>query len=249
MPDTDPRAPEIIYRDSELLIVHKPPGLPTTAPTSTERCLVRWVRDRFADLRPHATSRLDSQVSGLVTFALTRDTNRRLLDARRAGTYQRVYLGITVREVAIDEGEWRWPISIDRANPKSRVAGPGRGEREALTRYEVAARTSNATLLRLTPVTGRTHQLRVHAAKAGTPLFGDRLYEGDRRKVLPEGSVVTARRVMLHCAQVSFPSLYSGALAEERCDDGERMQFEAPVRPDMKGVWLALGGAPADLQV
>jgi 23S rRNA-/tRNA-specific pseudouridylate synthase len=90
------------------------------------------------------------------------------------------------------------------------------------------------------PATGRTHQLRVHAAKAGAPLFGDHQYQGDRRKVLPDGSVVTARRVMLHCARVSFPSI-NGA-------GGGLMQFQAPVRADMKKVWLALAGAPADLQ-
>ena len=235
--------PEIIHHDEQLLIVHKPPGLPTTTPTPTEPCLAHWVRDRFPDLQAHATSRLDSQVSGLVTFALTRNANRHLLDARRAGTYERVYVGITVCDLSRDKGEWIWPISIDPRNPKRRVAESGRGEREAVTRYEVAARTPSATLLWLRPHTGRTHQLRVHVAKAGAPLFGDPLYQGERRKVLPEGTVVTARRVMLHCVRVSFPSL-----AGERCKPAERIQIEAPAPLDMDRVWRALGGAPTDLQ-
>jgi 23S rRNA-/tRNA-specific pseudouridylate synthase len=230
--------PEIIHHDEQLLIVDKPPGLPTTAPTPTEPCLAHWVRDRFPDLQAHATSRLDSQVSGLVTFALTRSANRHLLDARRAGAYERVYMGITICDLSLYRGQWSWPISIDPRNPKRRLAGPGRGEREAATRYEVAARTPSATLLRLRPDTGRTHQLRVHAAKAGAPLFGDPLYQGARRKALPDGSVVTARRVMLHCVRVSFPSLAPG----------ERMQLEAPAPPDMDRVWRALGGSPTDLQ-
>ena len=238
VPDPEDAGPEIIYHDERLLIVHKPPGLPTTAPTSTEPCLVRWVHDQFPDIQAHATSRLDSQVSGLVTFALDRDINQHLLDARRAGTYERVYVGITIRALPVDQGDWSWPISIDPRNPKRRVAGPGRGAREAQTHYEVAARTPNATLLRLRPQTGRTHQLRVHAAEAGTPLFGDSLYQGERRKILSDGSVVTARRVMLHCARVSFPSPSSRALC-----------FEAPSRPDMTRVWRALGGATADLQL
>lgn len=251
MPDAEDVGPEIIHHDERLLIVHKPPGLPTTAPTSTEPSLVRWVHDRFPGLQPHATSRLDAQVSGLVTFALTRNVNRHLFDARRAGTYERVYMGITVREVPVDRGEWTWPISIDPRNPKRRVAGPGRGEREALTRYQVVARAGGGTLLRLRPETGRTHQLRVHAAKAGAPLFGDHAYQGERRKTLPDGSVVTARRVMLHCARVSFPSLVVAAPSGERstgerCDD-ERVEFDAPFRADMNRVWRALGGASADL--
>jgi 23S rRNA-/tRNA-specific pseudouridylate synthase len=236
--EAEDAGPEIIHHDEQLLIVHKPPGLPTTAPTSFEPCLTHWVRDRFPDLEPHATSRLDSQVSGLVTFALTRQTNRHLLEARRAGRYERVYFGITVCDVPDDEGTWTWPISIDPRNPRRRVAGPGRGERNALTRYEVRARTANATLLRLQPGTGRTHQLRVHAASAGAPLFGDHAYGGERRRVLPDGSVIAARRVMLHCARVSFPSP-SGR---------EQMQFMVPVQADMTRVWLSLGGARADVQ-
>ncbi len=238
MSDASDVEPEIIHHDAQLLIVDKPPGLPTTAPTPTEPCLAHWVRDRFPDLQAHATSRLDSQVSGLVTFALTRSANRHLLDARRAGAYERVYMGVTICDLSLDRGQWSWPISIDPRNPKRRLAGPGRGEREAATRYEVAARTPNATLLRLRPDTGRTHQLRVHAAKAGAPLFGDPLYQGARRKALPDGSVVTARRVMLHCVRVSFPSFAPG----------DRMQLEAPAPPDMDRVWRALGGSPTDLQ-
>jgi 23S rRNA-/tRNA-specific pseudouridylate synthase len=247
VPDAEDAGPAIIHHDERLLIVHKPPDLPTTAPTSTEPCLVHWVRDRFPGIQPHATSRLDSQVSGLVTFALDRDINRHLLDARRAGTYERVYVGITIHSLSVDQGDWSWPISIDPHNPKRRVAGPGRGEREAQSRYEVATRTPNATLLRLRPQTGRTHQLRVHAAAAGAPLFGDPLYQGERRKVLPDGAVITARRVMLHCARVSFPPPSADGLAEER-REAERVQFEAPARADMHRVWQALGGAAADLQ-
>jgi len=230
--------PGIVHHDEHLLIVYKPAGLPTTAPTSSEPCLDRWVRVRFPDLRPHATSRLDSQVSGLVTFALTREANQHLLAARHAGTYERVYLGITVCDVPNDLGVWTWPISIDPRSAKRRVAGPGRGERAALTRYEIVARTGNGTLLRLRPETGRTHQLRVHAAAAGTPLFGDHVYRAARRRVLADGSVVAARRVMLHCARVSFPSPFSQG----------RMRLAAPIPADMTGVWLALGGTPNDLQ-
>jgi 23S rRNA-/tRNA-specific pseudouridylate synthase len=230
--------PEIIYRDAQLLIVNKPPGLPTTAPTSSEPCLLHWVRGRFPDLRPHATSRLDSSVSGVVTLALTREANQCLLQARRAGTYERIYLGITLREVSGPSGEWSWPISIDPQSPKRRVAGPGRGEREARTRYELAARAPVASLLRLMPQTGRTHQLRVHAARAGVPLFGDHAYGGERRFVSSDGAVVTARRIMLHCVRVAFP--LTGR--------GEWSRFEAPVPADMTRIWLALGGSPSDLR-
>ena len=238
VPEGESAEPEIIHHDAHLLIVHKPPGLPTTAPHAEDPSLVQWVSKRFGHLRAHATSRLDSQVSGLVTFALTPEANRTLLDARRAGTYERVYLGITIDEVPVESGDWAWPISIDPSNPKLRVAAQGRGERVALTRYRVAARSPGATLLRLMPMTGRTHQLRVHAARSGSPLFGDHAYGGKRREVMPDGTVVTARRVMLHCARLSFPSPSGGA----------QLRFEVTARPDMQRIWIALGGSASDLQ-
>lgn len=235
MPERATAQPEILHQDDHLLVVAKPPGLPTTAPDVTQPCLVRWVAAQLPrNATPHATSRLDAPVSGLVTFALTSRANRHLLEARRAGNYARTYLGITTRNVSFTACEWSWPISIDPSNRKQRVAGPGRGERDALTRCELAAESAAAALLRLAPATGRTHQIRVHAAKGGVPLFGDHAYGGDRRVVLRGGSVVTARRVMLHCARVRFPEL---------CGEGF-MELAAPVPPDMKRVWVELGGDP-----
>lgn len=228
--------PEILHRDDHLLVIDKPPGLPTTAPRPTDPSLTQWVQRQFPSLSAHPTSRLDAPVSGLVTFALTRTANRRLLEARRAGSYDRVYFGITLEHPMADEGEWNWPVSVDPRHPMLRVAGAGRGQREASTRYEVIASTSNGALLRLMPRTGRTHQLRVHAARAGLPLFGDHAYQGPRRQTLPDGSVVTARRVMLHCVRVGFPWPPAG-----------RLRLEAPVRPDMEHVWLALGGTRSQL--
>lgn len=216
----------VLYRDDDLMIVVKPPGMPTTAPSRTDACLVRWVEETFPGLWAHPTSRLDSPVSGLVTFALNKAANERLLDARRAGTYERVYLGITLHKLDEERGIWTWPISIDPRSAKRRVAGPGRGERKARTAYEVADQTRHAAMLRLRPQTGRTHQLRVHASKAGAPLFGDPAYGGERRMARSDGTVVTARRVMLHCAEVAFP-----------WRTGHK-RVTAPLPEDMRQVWL-----------
>jgi 23S rRNA-/tRNA-specific pseudouridylate synthase len=227
--------PEVIHRDEDLLVVNKPPGLPTTAPSSATVSLVRWVGERFPELRAHPTSRLDSPVSGLVTFALNETANRRLLQARRDGAYKRLYLGITLRVPEPVEGIWSWPISIDPRTPKRRRAGSGAGMRDARTRYEVAAKAPHGALLRMMPETGRTHQLRVHAAKAGAPLFGDHAYQGERRLALPDGRVVTARRVMLHCTRVELPGASSW------------VQLDARAPHDMEQIWLSLGGNRADL--
>ena len=240
MPPADTARPTVLHRDTDLLVVAKPPGLPTTSPDSSQRSLTSWAKSELPGRRRvHPTSRLDAPVSGVVTFALTSRANQHLLAARRAGCYRRDYVGITASDPRFDEDVWNWPISVDPADRRQRVAGPGRGERDARTRCSIAARVGPATLLRLEPETGRTHQLRVHAARAGVPLLGDPHYRGERRVVLSNGAVVRARRVMLHCLRVCFPLL-----------DGDRLfEFEAPVPRDMEEVWVALGGLVSQLRL
>lgn len=227
--------PRILFRDDDLLVVDKPAGLPTTAPSRGDACLVRWVEQQLPGVSAHPSSRLDSLVSGLVTFALRPSANRRLLDARRARAYERAYLGISLHEPRPPSGRWEWAISLDRRDPRRRTAADGPGRREAASRYSVEARCKHACLLRLLPETGRTHQLRVHASEGGAPLFGDSTYGGERRVTLPDGRVVTPRRVMLHCARVAFPWG-----TDSRC-------FESPVADDMARTWVALGGELGDL--
>ena len=104
-------SPEVIHRDRDLLIVLKPCGLPTTAPSPEDECLVGWVAKTFPSLQAHPTSRLDSPVTGVVTFALNKGANQRLLEARRSGRYGRLYLGLTLHRLDEVTGEWSWPIS------------------------------------------------------------------------------------------------------------------------------------------
>jgi 23S rRNA-/tRNA-specific pseudouridylate synthase len=88
--------------------------------------------------------------------------------------------------------------------------------------------------LDLFPQTGRTHQLRVHSAAANSPLLGDVAYGGERRLTLDNGRILSAGRVMLHCAQVALPhpSAASGTL---------RLSLAPPA--DMLKLWLSAGGA------
>ncbi len=117
-------------------------------------------------------------------------------------------------------------ISIDPRDPRRRRVGMGRGARDACTRYEVNAASTVACLLSLWPETGRTHQLRVHAAAAACPLLGDVQYGGSKRITLPNGQVIPVNRVMLHCREVQIP----------RVDAPGHFRFEAPLPQDMRAV-------------
>jgi 23S rRNA pseudouridine955/2504/2580 synthase/23S rRNA pseudouridine1911/1915/1917 synthase len=99
---------------------------------------------------------------------------------------------------------------------------------------EVTAR--RALLLRVEPATGRTHQIRVHAAHAGVPLLGDGDYGGQRRVVNTDGSVHALSRIALHALRVEVP-----------LPDGNIWNLVAPPPTELMQLWQALGGNAADL--
>ncbi len=232
---------QVVHRDPDLLVLNKPSGLSTTSPDGTN-CLASNARELDPEApRMHASSRLDAEVTGLVTFARSDRAIQALLAARKAGTYERCYLGLSARALEPSVGELRWAIGHDPRDARRRVALAPDGPEgaHALSKYRVRCVLPNVVLSFLFPQTGRTHQLRVHVAQAGAPLFGDKHYGGPTRVVLPDGRVVSARRVMLHCLQVKIPS-----------PSGEGvLVLEAPVPADMLALFGALGGDPSLLEL
>ncbi len=224
--------PFVVHRDDHLLVLFKPARLPTTHPSGGD-CLVERAKAIDPDApRLHATSRLDAEVTGLVTFARTKRANAVLREARKAKTYHRLYLALTAAGTLDADARWADPIALDPSDPRRRVVGDGAGTKAALTTAAARAVAGPLALLELRPQTGRTHQLRVHAAAHGLPLFGDRHYGGDKRAVLPNGRVLTARRTMLHCAALDLPAVDGGAPLALRC----------PPPRDFARLWTGAGG-------
>jgi 23S rRNA-/tRNA-specific pseudouridylate synthase len=224
----------VLYRDERFLVVDKPAFLATTSPSGGETVVARA---RALDPRApamHPSSRLDAEVTGVLVFARSREAILHLLAARREHRYQRGYVGIAAAAPDPREGEWQGAIAIDVRDPRRRsVASAGaRGARPSCTRYRTLAAPPRAALLWLEPQTGRTHQLRVHAAHAGCALLGDRPYSGAARLVLEDGSVIAPRRAMLHCARVTIPDPQGGA----------PLRFEATPPADLQKLWAQLGG-------
>lgn len=229
----------VLHEDAWFLVLHKPSGLPTTSP-GDEQTLTSVARELDPSApRLHPSSRLDAEVSGTVIFARTPNATEHLLAARQAGSYRRGYLAIAGHPPEPPQGEWRGAIGIDPRNSRKRAiarAG-GSGVRDAHTRYSTLQTAAHAALLWLMPQTGRTHQLRVHAADAGIPLLGDRHYGGAQRVVLADGRVLSARRTMLHCARVQIPNPVGGV----------PLRFEAPPPSDFSELWRAVSGSPPEL--
>lgn len=234
-PAVTARDVRVIHRDAALLVLEKPPFVPTTSPTASETTLVSLAHEIDPEAKLlHPSSRLDAEVTGVVIFARTREAIAQLLAARQAGTYARGYVGLAGAAPQPSSGEWRGAIGLDARDKRKRAVTRDDAPRTqpAHTRYRTLAAVPCSALLWLEPLTGRTHQLRVHAAHAGCSLLGDRQYGGPSRVVLEDGSVVAPRRVLLHCARVCVPDP----------NGGPALRFEAQLPADMQQVWRALGG-------
>jgi len=196
----------VLFDADDWIVLDKPAGLLTTPRAKGEDSLV-GVAQR---LRPksthwHPLSRLDASVTGVVLFALSDWAIATAAAAKEAGEYQRWYAGLVDATVEGDEGEWSWRIEDDPKDRTRRRCGEGASSVEALTRWTKLGAGERATALGFVPVTGRTHQIRVHAAKAGAPLLGDVAYGGAKRLTSPTGSVLAVPRVMLHARAVKVP--------------------------------------------
>ncbi|MFZ5896484.1 MAG: RluA family pseudouridine synthase [Myxococcota bacterium] len=224
---------EILSRQAGLVFVSKPVGIATEP---ERRGTQGTVLDRVAELlalpleRVNALTRLDVGVSGVVLVGLDAEARKRVNELRARDAFERRYIALASAAPNPASGAWTDPIG--RVGSSSRRAIMANGER-AETHYRVCGTTMGGqSLLALRPLTGRTHQLRVHAASHGAPLLGDATYGGPRRLVLPSGEVRALARIYLHAAWLQL---------------GELERVRAPVPAEFESAWALLSGDPAAL--
>jgi 23S rRNA (cytosine1962-C5)-methyltransferase len=205
--------PLIVHEDADLLVVAKPAGWNTHAPAPhAGEGLYEWLKHReprWADLA--ILHRLDKETSGLLVFGKTPLANRSLTEQFTARAVGKRYRLWTDRAVPFDERLIRSKIHrVGDRYASSKLTGE-----DAETLFRVVLRQGGRTVVDAFPHTGRTHQIRVHAAEAGFPILGDTLYGGS-----------AFDRVCLHAAALSFhhPAT-SETVAFERAED-----FTAPAR-------------------
>ncbi len=190
--------PILLHVDAALIVADKPAGLLSVPAAGREDCLV----SRVQALHPDAliVHRLDMGTSGLILFARGSEMLRRLSLAFEQRIIGKRYVALVHGHLAHEHGEIELALAEDPARRPRQIVDPVRGRR-ALTRYRVLGRSGTdaqaQTRVELKPVTGRTHQLRVHLLALGHPILGDPLYA-------PPASAAAHLRLHLHAAGLAF---------------------------------------------
>jgi tRNA pseudouridine32 synthase/23S rRNA pseudouridine746 synthase len=197
-PPTDPWI-DIVYEDDRLILCNKPNGLLTVPgkDPSLADCLEARVQASYPQY-PNAkvVHRLDKDTSGLLLLAFDKPALGSLGSQFEHRKVEKYYIARVWGDLEGDSGLVDLPLATDWENkPRQRV--DHEGGRASQTKWEVLAREGGVTRMKLTPLTGRTHQLRVHMLALGHPILGDTFYaEGPARDA--------AGRLQLHAEMLQF---------------------------------------------
>jgi len=207
----------VLYMDDSLIAMNKPHGLPVQGGPGIVRHLdglMEGFRQGALD-KPRLVHRLDMDTSGVLILARSPGVAAKLAAAFRSRVVEKTYWAVAAGGPSPQEGRLELPlVKFGGLRGGERVAVAAAGE-EGSTRATTEFRTLDAagkklSWLELSPLTGRTHQLRVHCVALGAPIVGDRMYGGETSRV--EG---LAEKLHLHARRLVFPHPAGGSLALE----------------------------------
>jgi len=196
----------VLWRDEYLLVVNKPAGLLTVPGRGEGKadCLITRMQKIFSDAL--IVHRLDMATSGLVLLARGAEMQRQLSQIFSEREVQKSYVALVSGRILNEVGEINLPLLADWSNRPRQMVNMLDGK-SSLTRYRLLVFEKDVSRVELEPVTGRTHQLRLHMAAIGHPIMGDTLYDGR-----------TAERLMLHAKLLSFVHPMSSERLHLECE-------------------------------
>lgn len=225
----------VLYRDESVIVLNKPPGLAVQGGQKVDRHLDGMLDALTGDAaeRPRLVHRLDQDTSGLLLLARTAPAARALTQAFRSRDCHKLYWALVAGLPQPIAGRIDQPLAKGAVG-KARAVDPQDPEgKRAVTGFAtVDVAGKKVAWLALEPLTGRTHQLRVHMTVLGTPIVGDGKY-GGRAAFLRE--VGAAEQLHLHARRLRLP----------HPDRGE-IDIVAPLPPVLHSSWQALGFEPTD---
>jgi len=194
-PPAEPRL-SVIYRDDDLLVLDKPSGLLTVPGKAPEHgdCLEKRARETCPQSR--IVHRLDMDTSGIVVLAMNAKAHRHLGLQFERRHIKKTYIARVWGLVEKDNGNIDLPLICDWPNRPRQMVDHERGK-PSQTDWQVLARQDNSTRVKLTPLTGRSHQLRVHMLSLGHVILGDNIYADAL-------ALAAADRLQLHAQSLSL---------------------------------------------
>ncbi len=214
-PPTDPYL-DILYRDEDILVLNKPSGLLSVPGKHKEHFDSLMLRVQAVWPNAGIVHRLDMMTSGVIVMSMHKDALRFLNREFSERNTDKFYIARVAGHIEQDKGSIELPLICDWPNrPKQMVCFEN--GKPSLTHYQVLERGEADgnlwTRVKLTPITGRSHQLRVHMKELGHPILGDRLYA-------PEDIIAQADRLQLHAQrlEVRHPANEQVMVFEKPCD-------------------------------
>lgn len=252
VPDRAPKgeaiALEVLYEDDHLAVVVKPvgmlvhPAIGGGGGTLVNALLHRWPKMATVGPmeRPGIVHRLDRDTSGLMVVALSNPARVKLVNQFKARTVKKEYRAIVVGKVALQSDYIDLAIAQDKSHPE-RQRIDLRDGKPASTYYEVVERLPGYTYLRCHPLTGRTHQIRLHLAHLGHPCVADPIY-GRNHGVAWRRLVEEREKAGMPLPQIRRQALHALRLRFTHPVDGREIDVESKLAPDMEELLVFLRG-------
>lgn len=226
----------VIAEEPDYIVIEKPAGLLVhkdgmlkQVQHDNRHTLADWIRERYPecaavgdkpDERPGIVHRLDKDASGLMVLARTQTMFDHLKQQFMNHDIYKEYCALTHDVLPPEVGTIDFPIMRSTQEARMSARPISQGGKPAITEYEVMKRYTNATLVRVTPKTGRTHQIRVHFFALGYPLIGDPLYFNKKEKRKLDAAL---GRLFLHATRLRFTNLR-----------GETVEYESGLPEELK---------------
>ncbi len=231
---------DILYEDEDIVVVNKPrgltvhPGAGRPSSTLVNALLYHTELSREGGtLRPGIVHRLDKDTSGVMVVAKTDRAHRKLVEAFKSHRPLKIYHAIVWGIMKEDEGTVDRPLGRD-VKDRKKISPRTTKPRSAITHFRVIRRLGWFTLVELRPVTGRTHQIRVHMKLMGHPIVGDPVYG---KRTISSSLPQRLKEVLSH---IKGQLLHARTLGIPHPRDGTYMEFSAEYPEDMKELLTVL---------